>query len=148
MDYRGLAFYQKAREVVRGVYKDTRNWPKEMFAQDIARQLARAATSVGANIAEGHGRHAAAEYIHYLYIAQGSANEVDHWLHTALDCNIGTPDKLNELIQINNEVRKMLATAIGTLRKRQNSNSVREISDPYSPNPSPLPTELSEDENL
>jgi four helix bundle protein len=46
-----------------------------MQAQEISRQLLRSAMSIGANIAEGHGRHEGAEYIHYLIIAQGSANE-------------------------------------------------------------------------
>jgi len=58
-------------------------------------QLFRSVISIGANIAEGHGRHVGLEYIHYLIIAQGSANEVDHWLNTALDRLIGSVIELN-----------------------------------------------------
>jgi four helix bundle protein len=74
-DYRDLAFYQKAREVIKGINDLIKTWPKTMQAQEISRQLLRSAMSIGANIAEGHGRHEGAEYIHYLIIAQGSANE-------------------------------------------------------------------------
>jgi len=136
MDYRDLAFYQKAREVVRGVLELIKNSPRTMQGQEVARQLFRAASSVGANIAEGHGRHAGQEYIHYLIIARGSANEVDHWLRTSLDCGIGDTQKINGLIGLNNETRKMLTSTIQTLSHKQLTKTLREPPIPYSPNPS------------
>lgn len=136
MDYRELAFYQKARQVLTGVNTLLGTWPKSMQAQEIGRQLFRAASSVGANIAEGHGRHEGLEYIHFLVIAQGSANEVDHWLGTALDCELGSPDEIMRLIQLNLETRKMLVSTINTLRKQKTGNMVRESLIPYSPTPS------------
>ena len=74
-NYQDLIFYQKARQVAKGVDRLIKSWPKTMQAQEISRQLFRSATSVGANIAEGHGRHQGSGYVHYLIIAQGSANE-------------------------------------------------------------------------
>jgi four helix bundle protein len=135
MDYRDLAFYQKARKVVIEINREILTWPKHSLSQDIVRQLMRASTSVGANIAEGHGRHIGAEYIHYLYIAQGSANEVDHWLQTAIDCNLGDLERNKDLIRLNNETRKMLHAAINTLLERQASKTLRETPDPYSHTP-------------
>jgi four helix bundle protein len=93
MYYRELGFYKKAHQVILEIYNEIETWPKAMQAQEISRQMFRSATSVGANIAEGHGRHIGQEYIHFLTIAQGSANEVDYWLNIALDCGIGDPDK-------------------------------------------------------
>lgn len=135
MDYRALAFYQKARQVVRGVLELIQNSPRTMPGQEIARQLFRAASSVGANIAEGHGRHAGQEYIHYLIIARGSANEVDHWLHTSLDCGFGDREKINGLICLNNETRKMLTSSIKTLSGKPPQKTLREPPIPYSPIP-------------
>ena len=113
-----------------------------MQAREISQQLFRAASSVGANIAEGHGRHAGQEYIHYLIIARGSAYEVDHWLHTALDCKLGDPQNIQDLITLNNETRKMLTSTINTLRRQQSGKSLRETLIPYSPIPSsPNPSE-------
>ncbi|MBN1665890.1 MAG: four helix bundle protein [Anaerolineales bacterium] len=135
--YRSLNFYRKAQAVVSGVNVLIKSWPRSMQAQEIGRQLFRAAISVGANIAEGHGRHAGKEYIHYLVIAQGSVNEVDHWLHTAQTCHLGPAEKLSELIALNTEVSKMLHTTIQTLRQRD-TKSLRESPIPYTPNLSPL----------
>lgn len=133
MDYRELKFYQRAQEVVNGIHAEIKRWPREMQAQEIARQLFRAAVSVGANIAEGHGRHEGAEYAHFLTIAQGSANEVDHWLHTALECGIGNIQALSHLLSLNIETRKMLTAALGSLRDKLAARSVREeASSPYS----------------
>jgi four helix bundle protein len=136
MDYRELGFFQKARQVTRAIDQELKHWPKTIQAQEIARQVFRAATSIGANIAEGHGRHIGQEYIHFLIIAQGSANEVDHWLNTALDCGIGIPENVRQILVINQETRKMLSSAITSLRS-QNPRSLHETPAPYFPVPVP-----------
>ena len=134
MDYRELGFYQKARQVTQAVNGELKTWPKTMQSQEISRQVFRAAASVGANIAEGHGRHIGQEYIHYLIIAQGSANEVDHWLNAAIDCTIGNPENIKRILGLNIETCKMLEATIRSLRS-QGSKSVHETPAPYSPDP-------------
>jgi four helix bundle protein len=125
-NYQELIFYQKARQVTKEVNALVKNWPKTMQGQEISRQLFRSAVSVGANIAEGHGRHQGTEYIHYLIIAQGSANETEHWLHTARDCDLGNNPKIDEILKINNEVIRMIASTINTIRAKQGTKSARE----------------------
>ena len=117
--YQELIFYQKARQVVKAVDALVKSWPKTMQAQEILRQLFRSATSVGANIAEGHGRHQGTEYVHYLIIAQGSANETKHWLHTAKDCGLGPNEKIDEIVRLNVEVARMITSTITTIRAKQ-----------------------------
>jgi four helix bundle protein len=46
-------------------------------------QLVRAADSIGANIAEAHGRDTRPDRRRQLYVARGSAFEPEHWLLTA-----------------------------------------------------------------
>jgi four helix bundle protein len=138
MDYKDLGFYRKAQLVVKELNTELNVWPKSMQAHTISRQLFRAATSVGANIAEGHGRHQGKEYIRFLMIAQGSANEVDHWLNTALGCSIGNPQSLQRIIDLNNETRKMLTASIKSLRAKHQNRELRESIPPYSPAPYPL----------
>ena len=125
-NYQDLLFYQKARQVVKDIDALIKTWPKTMQAQEISRQLFRSATSVGANIAEGHGRHHGTEYIHYLIIAQGSANETEHWLQTALDCGFGPKEKITVISKLNNEVIRMIASSISTIRTNQGTKRIRE----------------------
>ena len=95
-------------------------------AREVSRQLFAAATSIGANIAEGHGRHIGKEYERFLYYAQGSANEVDHWLHVMKDCRLGPPKLVDELIALNLEVLKLLSTTLSTLRHKRAKGMVKE----------------------
>ena len=125
-NYQELIFYQKARQIVKTVDVMVKSWPKTMQAQEISRQLFRSATSVGANIAEGHGRHQGTEYIHYLIIARSSANETEHWLHTAKDCGLDTNNKIDEILKTNNEVIRMITSTINTIRAGQRTKSARE----------------------
>ena len=125
-NYQELIFYQKARQVVKIIDALVKSWPKSMQAQEISRQLFRSATSIGANIAEGHGRHQGTEYIHYLIIAQGSANETEHWLYTAQDCGLGPTEKIDEILRLNIEVMRMITSTINTIRAKQGTKSVRD----------------------
>ena len=130
-DYRDLIFYQKAREVVKGINHLIKTWSKTMQAQEISRQLLRSAMSIGANIAEGHGRHEGAEYIHYLLIAQGSVNETDHWLNTVVDIGLSPKENIEGLLSKNNEVRRMLTSSINTLKAKRAGHNVRDESVTY-----------------
>jgi four helix bundle protein len=130
-NYQELIFYQKARQVLKAVDVLVKSWPKTMQAQEISRQLFRSASSVGANIAEGHGRHQGTEYIHYLIIAQASANETEHWLHTAQDCELGSRVMIDDILQLNNEVTRMIASTINTIRAKQGSKSLKEDKTDY-----------------
>lgn len=125
-NYQELTFYQKARLVAKRVNALIKSWPKTMQAQEVSRQLFRSAISIGANIAEGHGRHQGTEYIHYLIIAQGSANETEHWLHVAQDCELGPKENIKELLMLNNEVVRMITATINTLRAKKGTKSLRE----------------------
>jgi four helix bundle protein len=130
-NYQELTFYQKALQVVKKVDTLVKVWPRTMQAQEIARQLFRSAMSIGANIAEGHGRHQGTEYIHYLIIAQGSANETEHWLHVAQGCELGAKDEITEILKLNNEVMRMITASINTIRAKQGTKGIKEAEGEY-----------------
>ncbi|MGH9548185.1 MAG: four helix bundle protein, partial [Terriglobales bacterium] len=76
-DFKDLRVWVKAYTLTLSVYKTTRGFPKEEM-YGLTSQLRRAASSVGANIAEGCGRRSDGEMRRFLQIARGSANEVEY----------------------------------------------------------------------
>jgi four helix bundle protein len=76
--------WKKARELTRQVYAVT---AKGAFARDFALrdQMRRACVSVMSNVAEGLGRGGTKEFLQFLSMALGSANEVSSQLYVALD---------------------------------------------------------------
>ena len=67
MFYWELPVYQKARKLVIGIDRLINQLPNKPQAWVISQQLFDATTSIGANIAEGRGRHIGKEYKRFLY---------------------------------------------------------------------------------
>lgn len=93
-----LKVWQEARELVKAIYKITKQRP---FSRDFAlrNQITSAATSAMSNIAEGFERGSRKEFIQFLNIAKGSNGEVRSQLYVALDqeyLSAETFDKLRE----------------------------------------------------
>lgn len=73
--YKDLIVWQKAMDLVDQVYFATSLFPKsEQFS--LVSQMRRSGVSIPSNIAEGNLRGSTKEYIHFLYIAIGSAGEL------------------------------------------------------------------------
>ena len=88
-----LNAWQEARKLVVNVYQLLEKFPKsENYA--LCDQLRRAVVSVPSNIAEGSGRLAFKEQIHFLEIAYASLMEVYCQLQIAVDLSYITPDDL------------------------------------------------------
>jgi len=85
--YRDLEAWREAMDVAEDAYRLTRAFPKEeLFG--LTSQIRRAAASIPANIAEGWGRQARADYVRFLRIAQGSLKELETHLllSSRVDC--------------------------------------------------------------
>jgi four helix bundle protein len=78
--YRNLIVWKKAQELALLVLRIVERLPHSWGNAVIARQVIASATSMGANIAEGHGRYTPGAHRHHLSIAKGSAAETDSWL--------------------------------------------------------------------
>jgi len=81
-DLSDLESYQMAESLAQVVWEIVERW-KSFERQTIGSQLVRAADSVGANIAESHGRFYYGEKLQFLYYARGSLYETRHWLRLA-----------------------------------------------------------------
>jgi four helix bundle protein len=78
--HRNLIVWQRAQELAHQMIQLTRRLPQNWANAVIVRQIITAATSIGANIAEGHGRFTPGAHGNHLSIAKGSAAETDSWL--------------------------------------------------------------------
>ena len=78
--YRNLILWQKAQELTLEIVKIVGGLPRDSVTSVAVPQIIRSASSVAANIAEGHGRYSLAAHRNHLSIAKGSACETDGWL--------------------------------------------------------------------
>ena len=112
--YRDLVAWQKAMELVEGVYRETAAWPAdERFG--LISQVRRAVVSVPANIAEGSGRSGSAELRRFLSIAHGSVCEVQTLLEVAERLGFVSSANSDLLIEQGAEVSRILRGFIRSL---------------------------------
>jgi four helix bundle protein len=81
--HRNLFAWQKAMDLVLGIYNTTRTFPaEEMYG--LTSQLRRAAISVPSNIAEGAADRTTQQFCNFLSNSIGSLNEIDTQLYIGL----------------------------------------------------------------
>ena len=86
------------------------------FAKDTTgKQIVRSADSVGANLAEGHGRYSYQDNQRFVKIARGSLNETRHWLRLAYARNLLTQEQSDRLHPLLNELSPKLNAYLNSL---------------------------------
>jgi len=111
-----LDVWQKSRQLVVQVYRLLEKFPnEEKYA--LCDQLRRAVISVPSNIAEGSGRMAKKESIHFLEIAYGSLMEVYCQLQLAVDLDYISKEDFTQIKSLIYTVSKLLS---GLRRSKMN----------------------------
>ena len=91
-----LRVYQQAEELADLVWDIVIAW--RVLAKDtVGRQMIRAADSIGANIAEGHGRGSYQDNRRFVRIARGSLYETHHWLRRAYRRKLLSDEQVQKL---------------------------------------------------
>ena len=104
-----LRVLQAAEKVADDIWKLVTKW--DSFAKDtVGKQLARAADSIGANIAEAYGRFHFGEKIKFLYYSRGSLFETKYWLNRAQSRSL-----------FDNESSSQFATRLSDIARQINS---------------------------
>lgn len=101
-----LKSWQKARRLAKEIPEVTRRFEDDF---DLKRQIRRSSGSAMDNIAEGFGRGSRGEFVQFLGIAKGSAEEVKSQLYRALDNIYITKEEFDHLYQQADDVGKLIA---------------------------------------
>lgn len=103
------------------VYRLTRHLPKHEEYR-ISGQMIRAATSVPANIAEGHGRGTRRDYAHFVSIAKGSLAELETFLLLVAELDLAPANATEPVLAQAEEVGRMLTALRARLVSRPPSS--------------------------
>ncbi len=130
-----LRVLQIAERVADSLWKEVAGW--DLFARDVVGgQLARAADSIGANIAESFGRFNYGEKVQFLYYARGSLFETKYWLNRSLGRGLMKTEAVqlysNDLTDVAKQINRF-ANSLKTQKRdsRQTNYGVRETRELY-----------------
>ena len=114
--FKDLIAWQKGMDLVEEVYRLSAGFPRhEQFG--LTAQVRRAAVSIPSNIAEGYGRPGKADYVRFLDIARGSANEMETQLIVAERLRFVPATQTKHAIQLVNEVQRVLKGLVDSIER-------------------------------
>jgi four helix bundle protein len=107
--------------VAEQVYRLTTSFPKDEV-YGMTSQIRRAAVSIAANIAEGHGRENSGSFVQFLRISQGSLKELETHLVLAVRVNLAKAQKVEPILQKCDELGRMLRSLIRSIQRKQSND--------------------------
>ena len=115
--YQDLKVWQLGMAISKEIYITTADFPRhEIYG--ITSQLRRAATSIPANIAEGHERTSTKEYLRHLSIAVGSLAECETFLYLAVELSYVNQAVSDRVFDMLNEEGRMIRGLQRSLRSK------------------------------
>jgi four helix bundle protein len=115
--YRDLRVWQDATSLAESCYRLTAQFPRdELFG--LTSQIRRAAASIPANVAEGHGRENTGSFVQSLRISQGSLKELETHLLLAERVGILAAPDLELVLGRCESLGKMLRALIRSLQDK------------------------------
>jgi four helix bundle protein len=106
--FKDLMAYIKAFQLANDIYDVSSRFPREE-KYSLTDQIRRSSRSVCANLAEAYRKR---DYPKHFFLkltdCQGENSETLVWLDFALKCNYNTIEEYNRLIELNNEVGRLL----------------------------------------
>ena len=92
--------------------------PESPAGKHIGRQLLRSGTSPAPNYAEARGAESTADFVHKLKIALKELNESCVWLKMICQAELMKQELLNDLIDENEQLCRMLNASIKTAKQK------------------------------
>ena len=117
-DYSELIVWQKAMDLVTMIYRASSSFPKEEL-YGLTSQIRRAAISIPSNIAEGTGRRTTRDFLHFLFIANGSLKEAETQILVAERLGYISENKRSELMKLSGEVGRLNSGLRNSLMRKE-----------------------------
>jgi four helix bundle protein len=115
--YRDLDVWSKSMDLVELCYRLSDRFPRsEEFG--LKSQVRRSSVSIPSNIAEGNGRAATREYLHFVSIAHGSLMELETQWQIAGRLQYVDSASLGDLLARTDEIGRMLTSLARRLREK------------------------------
>lgn len=116
--FRELHVWQRGMDLVEAVYRLSSGFPKsELYG--LTGQIRRAAVSNPSNVAEGHTRESAREFLNFVSVAQASLAEVETQLEIAVRLRYTTATDSAPLLEQATVLGKQLYALRDALAKRR-----------------------------
>ncbi len=109
--------YQFALRIIK-LYKHLIIKKKETV---LSKQLLRCGTSIGANVEEALGGQSDKDFIAKISIAYKESRETNYWLRLLKDSELITAKEFDSIIKDCDELQKILASILITMKKKLNS---------------------------
>ena len=107
-------------------YRITKRFPREEEYR-LTSQLLRAATSVAANIAEGHGRGTRKDYARFIRISRGSLSETETLVLLAIKVGLLDEPQAAQSRQLASEIGRMLNALLARLNQDPAANEPPDV---------------------
>ena len=113
--HKDLDVWKDAIFIAKKDYEITENVPRrEEFG--LAAQMRKSAVSISSNIAEGAARRGNKEFLQFLYVALGSASELDTQLEIARLVKLVSDESIAELTAKLSAISRMLQGLIRSIK--------------------------------
>jgi four helix bundle protein len=124
--FEDIKAWQEARVLAKMIYDAVKS--DKGFSNDykFREQIQSATVSIMSNIAEGFSRRTAKEFIQFLFIAKGSAAEVQSQLYVALDQGYISQQKFEELYSKSDEVARLTSGFIRYLLNKSKTQKTQQ----------------------
>jgi four helix bundle protein len=124
--FEDIKAWQEARVLVKSIYdaaKSDRDFAVDYRLRD---QIHSAAVSIMSNIAEGFSRRTTKEFVQFLFVAKGSAAEVESQLYVALDQGYIDREKFDDFYSKSDEVARLISGFIKYLLNKDKPHEPQE----------------------
>ena len=108
---------QKAMDFAVQIVNLHKELNKKKKEYEMANQVKRSGTAIGALICEANYGESSADFVHKMRIALKECHETDYWLTLLNKTDYVSDKEFSELMSQNTELKKMLISSVNTARR-------------------------------